>query len=44
MKYNGLPKSTYYARLAKWRLELFDKEGNAYHVSPKHAMKKDKSK
>lgn len=39
-KFNGLPKATYYARLKKWTLELFDKDGNAYHVSPKHVMKK----
>ncbi len=40
-KYNGLPKATYYARLKKWTLELFDKDGNAYYVSPKHSMRKD---
>lgn len=40
-KYNGLPKATYYARLKNWTLELFDKDGNAYYVSPKHIMQKD---
>lgn len=41
-KYNGLPKATYYRRLREWTLTLHDKDGNAYHVSPKHCMKKEK--
>lgn len=41
-KYNGLPKATYYRRLKEWTLTLYDKEGDAYLVNPKHVMKKDK--
>ena len=39
-KYNGLPKATYYRRLKEWTETLYDKDGNEYHVSPKHIMKK----
>ena len=39
-KYNGLPKATYYHRLKEWTKILYDKDGNAYHVSPKHCMRK----
>lgn len=41
-KYNGLPKATYYRRLKEWTLTLYDKDGNEYHVSPKHVMEKNK--
>ncbi|AUR88174.1 hypothetical protein NVP1110O_46 [Vibrio phage 1.110.O._10N.261.52.C1] len=39
-KYNGLPKATYYRRLKEWTLTLYDKDGKAYHVNPKHVMEK----
>ena len=39
-KYQGVAKATYYRRLKEWVLTLYDKDGNAYHVSPKHCMKK----
>lgn len=43
-KYNGLPRSTYYRRLKEWKLKLYDKDGNEYIVSEKHAMRaKDES-
>ena len=42
-KYNGLPKATYYARLKKWTLTLYDKDGNEFYVSPKHVMMKGAS-
>jgi len=41
-KYNGKSKATYYRRLKEWTLTLYDKDGNEYHASPKHVMKKNK--
>ena len=40
-KYNGKSKATYYRRLKEWTLTLYDKDGKAYLVNPKHAMEKN---